>query len=82
VVLESEDLRPHNDISKSVSDTKNGHSSGRRMAMVEWRIRGNQEDELDWLKDALRQYARERLERHDSEETYPKCRPRKRKYSA
>jgi hypothetical protein len=56
--------------------------SGRRMAMVEWENTWEPEDELDGLKEALRQYARERRERHDSEETYPKCRPRKRKCSA
>lgn len=59
-------------------------SSGCRMAMVEWGNTWEPEDELDWLKEALRQYryARERRERQDSEEAYPKCRPRKRKCSA
>lgn len=57
-------------------------SSGRRMAMVEWENTWEPEDELDGLKEALRQYARERRERQDLEETSPKCRLRKRKYSA
>lgn len=54
-------------------------ASGRRMARVEWKDTWEPEDELDGLKMALRQYARERQANRDSEGTCSKCGARKRR---
>lgn len=58
-------------------------SSGRRMALLEWKPTWEHEDQLDGLKRALRRYAKDRQGiQNRAKELCPSCGAKKRKYDA